>query len=50
MCMYKYAYVYTLQVTAADGAESFYSLENNNTRSEGADLARELDKKVLIYT
>ena len=32
-------------VTAADGAERFYSLENNDARSEPASLARELDRK-----
>jgi hypothetical protein len=35
-----------LQVTAADGAEAFYTLSNNDTRSEGIELAREWDKKV----
>ena len=34
-----------MQVTAAKGAEAFYQLENNKTRSEGLDLARELDDK-----
>ena len=33
--------------SAANGAEKFYSLENNEARSEGLDLARELDKKTL---
>mmetsp|Transcript_114220 Transcript_114220/g.170866 ORF Transcript_114220/g.170866 Transcript_114220/m.170866 type:complete len:412 (+) Transcript_114220:82-1317(+) len=32
-------------VTAADGAEAFYTLENNATRSESPELAKELDKK-----
>jgi hypothetical protein len=32
-------------VTAADGAASHYTLENNATRSETAEEARELDKK-----
>jgi predicted ATPase len=32
-------------VTAADGAEPFYTLENNATRSESAEQARDLDKK-----
>ena len=32
-------------LTAARGAESFYQLSNNHTRSEGLDLARELDAK-----
>jgi hypothetical protein len=31
-------------VTAADGAEQFYSLENNEARTETPDLARMLDK------
>ena len=31
-------------VTAADGAEEFYTLENNAARTEGVDLARMLDK------
>ncbi|KAJ3365580.1 hypothetical protein GGF32_008713 [Allomyces javanicus] len=33
-------------VTAADGAEEFYTLENNATRSEGLELARHLDSLV----
>ena len=33
-------------VTAANGAEKFYSLDNNATRSESPELARELDTKV----
>ena len=32
--------------TAADGAEEFYSLENNQARSESIPFARELDKKL----
>jgi predicted ATPase len=32
-------------VTAASGAESFYQLDNNSTRSEGFELARERDTK-----
>ncbi|XP_046840269.1 TRPL translocation defect protein 14-like [Xenia sp. Carnegie-2017] len=32
-------------VTAAKGAEEFYQLENNSSRSEGLTLARELDTK-----
>lgn len=32
-------------VTAADGAEKFYSLENNQARTETPDVARWLDKK-----
>lgn len=30
-------------ITAADGAEEFYTLENNKARSESAEQARELD-------
>jgi len=32
-------------VTAADGAEAFYTLENNNARTETPEQAREVDKK-----
>jgi predicted ATPase len=32
-------------VTAADGAEAYYSLENNASRTETAEQARELDQK-----
>ena len=32
-------------VTAAEGAERFYSLENNHARSETVEQARELDQK-----
>lgn len=32
-------------VTAADGAEEFYTLENNAARSEGLEQARALDQK-----
>ena len=32
-------------VTAADGAEEYYTLENNQARSETPEQARELDKK-----
>lgn len=32
-------------VTAADGAEEYYTLENNQARSESPEQARELDKK-----
>ncbi|KAI3636580.1 hypothetical protein MIR68_005269 [Amoeboaphelidium protococcarum] len=31
-------------VSAADGAEQYYNVSNNNVRSEGIDLARKLDK------
>lgn len=30
-------------VTAADGAEEYYHLENNNTRTEGLEFAKQLD-------
>jgi hypothetical protein len=32
-------------VTAANGAEKFYALDNNQTRTEGIEIARQLDKK-----
>lgn len=32
-------------VTAANGAEQFYSLENNITRTESIEVAREIDEK-----
>ena len=32
-------------VTAADGAETFYQLANNSTRTEGLELAIERDRK-----
>ncbi len=32
-------------MTAASGAEQFYQLANNSARSEGIELARELDTK-----
>ncbi len=34
-----------LMMTAANGAEPFYQLDNNASRSEGLELARELDTK-----
>lgn len=34
-------------VTAADGKEEYYTLENNNARSESASEACELDKKTI---
>ena len=34
-------------VTAADGAEAFYSLDNNTTRSETLDMARTRDKQAM---
>lgn len=33
--------------SAANGAEPFYTLENNAARHEGIELARNLDKKTL---
>jgi hypothetical protein len=35
-------------VSAADGAEDYYTLANNIARSEGLDLARDLDRKTQI--
>ena len=35
----------TLKITAANGAEQFYKLDNNIARTEGIELAREIDKK-----
>lgn len=34
-------------VSAADGAEAYYTTSNNKERTEGLELARELDKKVI---
>ena len=34
-------------VTAANGAEKFYTLENNPARKEGAELARQLDDRII---
>ncbi|KXB81488.1 hypothetical protein HMPREF3034_01876 [Prevotella sp. DNF00663] len=34
-------------VSAADGAENYYTNSNNKHRSEGLELARQLDKKVI---
>lgn len=34
-------------VSAADGAEQFYTTATNKERTEGLELARELDKKVI---
>ena len=39
--------VFLWQVTAAKGAESFYSLSNSTSRSEDVELAKELDEKVM---
>ena len=33
--------------SAANGAEEFYTLENNVARSEGIEVARMLDQKTL---
>jgi len=32
-------------VTAANGAEKYYTLDTNSVRTEGLELAREIDKK-----
>ncbi len=37
--------LFFVKVTAALGAEQFYTLENNLARSEPIELARELDDK-----
>ena len=42
--LYRYDAVFHL-VTTADGAEEFYTLKNNNARSETPEEARILDKK-----
>ena len=34
-------------MSAADGAEQFYTTATNAERTEGLELARELDKKVI---
>ena len=34
-------------MSAADGAEQFYTTANNAERTEGLELAREMDKKVI---
>ena len=34
-------------ITAANGAEKFYSLENNVTRTESIEMAREIDERTL---
>jgi len=34
-------------VTAADGAEDFYTQQNNEARYESTEMARELDKKLI---
>lgn len=34
-------------VTAAKGAEAFYTLDTNSTRTEGLALARDLDTAVM---
>ena len=34
-------------VTAAEGAEAFYSLDNNAARSETVDMARTRDKQAM---
>jgi len=35
-------------VTAADGAEKFYTLENNQARSETPEVARIVDRKTQM--
>ncbi len=42
----RYNAVFHLQ-TAAEGAEAFYTLENNSIRSETPEVARDLDRNVL---
>ena len=43
---YIYLYIYTQQmVSAADGAEEHYTLENNQARTEDANTARMMDRK-----
>lgn len=34
-------------VTAAEGAEKFYTLKNNIARHEGPDIAKKIDKDTL---
>ena len=34
-------------VSAADGAEKYYSLENNAARTEGVEQAKKLDHEIL---
>ena len=36
--------VFTLQISAAQGAEDFYTTANNRTRMEPVEVARKLDK------
>lgn len=35
------------KITAANGAESFYTLENNLTRTESIEVAREIDERLV---
>ena len=35
-------------VTAADGAEQFYTSQNNEARYETVEMAKELDKKLPV--
>lgn len=37
-------------MTAASGAENFYQLDNNPSRSEGLVLAREMDNKAATVS
>ena len=41
-----YMFFFFVQITAANGAEAFYTLENNSTRTESIEVARELDDKI----
>lgn len=34
-------------VTSADGAEEYYNIEGNPVRTEGLELAREMDRKTM---
>ena len=45
--MYFITIVVVLQVTAAIGAEDFYSVDGHAARFEGLDLARERDHKAM---
>jgi len=46
MCEGRYDHVVHM-VSAANGAEEFYSVENNAARFEGLELARERDRKAM---
>jgi hypothetical protein len=34
-------------ITAADGAEQYYTLSNNDARSESIEEARDIDKRLI---